>query len=59
MLKKVLGPVKDDEQYRKRRNNELYSHIETINDPIIFCGHLQRINPDKPMGGTFQLSTET
>ena len=34
ILRKILGPIKEGDQYRKRHNNELYKHIEKITDTI-------------------------
>ena len=28
ILRKILGPIKEGDQYRRRHNNELYKHIE-------------------------------
>ena len=34
ILRKILGPIKEGDQYRRRHNNELYKHIEKITDTI-------------------------
>ena len=52
VLRKILGPIREGEQYRIRHNNELYTHIEKITDTIrkrriSFYGHIQRMNPNK------------
>ena len=34
ILRKILGSIKEEHQYRRRHNNELYKHIEKITDRI-------------------------
>ena len=34
ILRKILGPIKEGDQYRRRHNNEHYKHIEKITDTI-------------------------
>ena len=34
ILCKILGPIKEGDQYRRRHNNELYKHTEKITDTI-------------------------
>ena len=52
ILRKILGPVKEDGEYRRRHNHELYSHVEKITDTIrkrriAFYGHLTRMSPER------------
>ena len=51
ILRKILGPIKEGDQYRRRHNNELYKHIEKITDSIrkriAFYGHLQRMDSNR------------
>ena len=54
ILRKILGPIKEGDQYRRRHNNEL-KHIEKITDTIrkrriAFYGHLQRMNSNRLTG---------
>ena len=48
---KILGPIKEGDQYRQKHNNELYKHTEKITDTIkkriAFYGHLQRMNSNR------------
>lgn len=58
ILRKILGPVKEGNEYRRRHNNELYRHIEKITDTIrkrriSFYGHLQRMEPERLTGRLF------
>ena len=44
ILRKILGSIKDGEQYRRRHDNELYTRVEKITDVIgkrriTFYGH--------------------
>ena len=59
ILRKILGPIKEGHQYRRRQNNELYKHIEKITDTIrkrriAFYGHLQRMNSNRLTGRIFR-----
>ena len=59
ILRKILGPIKGRDQYRRRHNNELYKHIEKITDTIrkrriAIYGHLQRMNSNKLTGRIFK-----
>ena len=60
ILRKILGPIKEGDQYRSRHNNELYKHIEKITDTIrkrtVFYGHLQRMNSNRLTGRIFKYS---
>ena len=52
ILRKILGSIKDGEQYTRRHNNELCTRVEKITDVIrkrriIFYRHVQRMNPDR------------
>ena len=38
ILRKIVGPIKEGDQYRRRHNNELYKHIEKITDTIKIKG---------------------
>ena len=45
ILRKILGPIKAGDEYKRSHNNELYKHIEKITDTIrkrriAFYGHL-------------------
>ena len=58
MLRKILGPTKEGDQYR-RYNNGLYKHIEKITHTIrkrkiAFYGHLQRMNSNRLTGRIFK-----
>lgn len=49
ILRKILGPTKENGEYRRRHNQELYTHIEKITVTmrkrrIMFYGHLARMN---------------
>lgn len=49
ILRKILGPVKVQEGYRRRHNQELYEHIEDITTCMrkrkrTFYGHLERMD---------------
>ena len=59
ILRKILGRIKEGDQYRRRHNNELYKHIEKITDTIrkwriAFYGHLQRMNSYRLTGRIFK-----
>ena len=59
ILRKILGPIKEGDQYRRRHNNELYKHLEDITDTIrkrriTFYGHLQRMNSNRLTGRIFK-----
>ena len=59
ILRKILGPIKKGDQYRRRHNNELYKHIEKITDSIrkrriAFYGHLQRMDSNRLTGRIFK-----
>ena len=60
ILRKILGPIKEGDQYRRRHNNELYKHIEKITDTIrkriSFYGHLQTMNSKRLTGRIFKYS---
>ena len=50
ILRKILGPVKENGEYRRRHNHELYTHVEKITDAmrkrrIAFYCHITRMNP--------------
>lgn len=50
ILRKILGPIKENGEYRRRHNRELYTHIEKLTDVmrkrrITFYGHVARMNP--------------
>ena len=52
ILRKILGPIKEGNQYRRRHNNELYKRIEKITDTIrkrriAFYGYLQRMDSNR------------
>lgn len=52
ILRKILGPVKENGEYRRRHNNELYTHIEKITTTIrkrriTFYGHVTRMHPTR------------
>ena len=34
LLRKILGPIKERDEYRRRHNNELYKHVDKITDTI-------------------------
>ena len=34
IFRKILGPIKEGDQYRRRHKNDLYKHIEKITDSI-------------------------
>ena len=58
ILRKILGPIKEGDQYRRRHNNELYKHFEKTADTIrkrriAFYGHLQRMDSDRLTGRIF------
>ncbi|XP_049828171.1 uncharacterized protein LOC126267232 [Schistocerca gregaria] len=49
-LRKILGPIKENGEYRRHHNHELCSHIEKITDTIqkrriVFHGHMTRMSP--------------
>ena len=59
ILRKILGPIKEGDQYRSRHNTELYKHIEKITDTIrkrriSFYGHLQRMDSNRLTGRIFK-----
>ena len=63
ILRKILGPIKEGGQYRRRLNNELYKHNEIIIDIIIkrkitFYGHLHRIIRNTLTGRIFKYITK-
>lgn len=50
--RKILGPVKENGEYRRRHNHELYTHVEKITDTIrkrriTFYGHMTRMNSER------------
>ncbi|KAI5751107.1 hypothetical protein M8J77_004237 [Diaphorina citri] len=52
MLRKILGPVKVNGEYRRRHNKELYEHMEDLvtsmrRRRMLFFGHLERMNQDR------------
>lgn len=52
ILRKIMGPVKENGEYRRRHNHELYTHVEKITDTIqkrriTFCGHMTQMNPER------------
>lgn len=52
ILRKILGPVKENGSYRRRHNNELFEHMEDIvtamrKRRLMFYGHLERMSPDR------------
>lgn len=52
ILRRILGPIKENGEYRKRHNHELYLHMEKITDTIrkrriMFYGHLARMEKDR------------
>ncbi|KAJ8887737.1 hypothetical protein PR048_013955 [Dryococelus australis] len=52
ILRKILGPVKENSEYRSRHNHELYLHVEKITDTIrkrriAFYGHLTQMSSER------------
>ncbi|KAI5726244.1 hypothetical protein M8J77_025735 [Diaphorina citri] len=52
ILRKILGPVKENGNYRRRHNNELFDHIEDLvtvmrKRRMMFYGHLERMDPKR------------
>ncbi|KAI5751635.1 hypothetical protein M8J77_009428 [Diaphorina citri] len=52
ILRKILGPIKENDTYRRRHNNELYDNIEDLVTVIrkrrmLFYGHLERMEPKR------------
>ncbi|KAI5746246.1 hypothetical protein M8J77_001486 [Diaphorina citri] len=50
--RKILGPIKENDSYRRRHNNELYDNIEDLVTVIrkrrmLFYGHLERMEPKR------------
>lgn len=50
MLRKILGPVRENNEFRRRHNNELFDQCEDIittmrKRRLMFFGHLERMNP--------------
>lgn len=55
VLRKILGPIKDGDKFRRRHNNELYRHFEKITDTIRkrrirFYGHIRRMDQSRFTG---------
>lgn len=52
IMRKILGPVKEGNEYKKRPNQELYRHTEKITDVarkrrLAFYGHVSRMHPTR------------
>uniref|UniRef100_A0A8D9BEI3 Uncharacterized protein n=1 Tax=Cacopsylla melanoneura TaxID=428564 RepID=A0A8D9BEI3_9HEMI len=52
MLRKILGPIKENNEFRRRHNNELYYQSEDIitsmrKRRLMFSGHLERMNQER------------
>lgn len=52
ILRKILGPIKDSGEFRRRHNQELYTRVEKITDVIrkrriSFYGHVTRMKPTR------------
>ncbi|KAJ8873145.1 hypothetical protein PR048_026762 [Dryococelus australis] len=50
VLRKILGPIKENGEYKRRHNHEIYTHVEKITNNIrrgriTFYGHVTRMNP--------------
>ncbi|KAJ8865723.1 hypothetical protein PR048_033244 [Dryococelus australis] len=49
IFRKILGPIKENGEYKRRHNHELYTHVEKITDTIrkrriTFYGHVMRMS---------------
>uniref|UniRef100_A0A8D8RKU7 Endonuclease-reverse transcriptase n=1 Tax=Cacopsylla melanoneura TaxID=428564 RepID=A0A8D8RKU7_9HEMI len=52
ILRKILGPINENGNYRRRHNNELFDHIEDLvtvmrKRRMQFYGHLERMDPKR------------
>ena len=52
ILRKILDPVKEDGDFRRRHNSELYEHIERLSDcarkrRVAFYAHVARLPPNR------------
>ncbi|KAL1447407.1 hypothetical protein WDU94_005673, partial [Cyamophila willieti] len=52
ILRKILGPIKENDSYRRRHNNELFDNIEDLvtvmrKRRMQFYGHLERMDPKR------------